>query len=266
MSELQAVERKEVDFQGSKLQAVKTESGNIYVGMQWVVSGIGFDKRKAYTEIDKAKEDEVVSRGVRNFVVPTRGGKQKVKCLNIEFLPIWLAKISITPTIKKEQPDVSWKMTQFQLKAKDVLADAFINQKEELDDDLAMIENLNNQISHVVSHIRKQDKELEETKEKQEKLEERVDSLDAVNLEGDLRQRLNQMVRKYAYESGEGFGKAWSEFKRRFNIAYNTNIELLKTNYQKETGQEISTPGILEERNRLEDAIRVANKMINKAS
>ena len=133
-------------------------------------------------------------------------------------------------------------------------------------DDLAMIENLNNQISHVVSHIRKQDKELEETKEKQEELQERVDSLDAVNLEGDLRQRLNQMVRKYAYESGEGFGKAWSEFKRRFNIAYNTNIELLKTNYQKETGQEIITPGILEERDRLEDAIRVANKMINKAS
>ena len=133
-------------------------------------------------------------------------------------------------------------------------------------DDLAMIENLNTQISHVVSHIRKQDKELEEAKQKQQELQDRVDSLDAVNLEGDLRQRLNQMVRKYAYDSGEGFGNAWGEFKRRFNTAYNTNIELLKTNYQKETGQEISTPGILEEKELLEDAIRVANKMINKAS
>ena len=133
-------------------------------------------------------------------------------------------------------------------------------------DDLALIENLNTQISHVVSHMRKQQKELEKEKEKRKELEDRVDSIDAVNLEGDLRQRLNQMVKKYAFVSGSGFSEAWNEFKKKFNTAYRTNIELMKTNYQKETGQEISTPGILEERNRLEDAIRVANKMINKAS
>ena len=109
-------------------------------------------------------------------------------------------------------------------------------------------------------------REKQELKEKQKELEERLNSLDAVNLEGDLRQRLNQMVKKYAFISGSGFSEAWNEFKKRFNTAFRTNIELMKTNYEKDTGQEINTPGILEEKGKLEDAIRVANKMINQAS
>ena len=130
MSELQVVEKKEVDFQGVELKAVKAEDGNVYVGMKWVLKGVGFTDRKGRAETTKAQEDEVVSRGIRNFGLPTAGGKQEVKCLDIEFLPIWLAKISITPKIKEDNPKVTWRMTQFQLKAKDVLAEAFLENKK----------------------------------------------------------------------------------------------------------------------------------------
>ncbi|MDK2794418.1 MAG: hypothetical protein PWP75_1047 [Caldanaerobacter sp.] len=58
-------------------------------------------------------------------------------------------------------------------------------------------------------------KELKARVEKQEKMlqiaQHRLDNLDAVNLEGDLRQRLNQMIKKYAFE--RGITLAWYEKK-----------------------------------------------------
>jgi len=71
MSELQVVEQKDVDFQGVELIGIKTEDGNIYVGMQWVGQGIGFTRDKVRREIKKAKQDEVVNRGLERF-----GGKR----------------------------------------------------------------------------------------------------------------------------------------------------------------------------------------------
>ena len=112
--------------------------------------------------------------------------------------------------------------------------------------------------------MKKMRQQIAATTEKVTTVEHRVDSLDAVNLEGDLRQRLNKMIRKYAHDTGLGYGAAWNEFKRRFNTAYSTNIELMKTNHYKQTGKELSTPRLLEEKESLEDAIRVADKMLNK--
>ena len=105
-----------------------------------------------------------------------------------------------------------------------------------------------------------------ETKKETENIKESFANLDAVNLEGDLRQRLNKMVRKYAFRNGVYFDEAWNTFKKNFNTAYRTNIELLKTNYFKKTGREVSTPKILEKKDLLEDAIRVADKMLNSQS
>jgi hypothetical protein len=47
----------------------------------------------------------------------------------IDFLPLWLAKISITPKMKKNNPELVEKLIQYQLKAKDVLAAAFLPQQ-----------------------------------------------------------------------------------------------------------------------------------------
>jgi hypothetical protein len=51
-------------------------------------------------------------------------------CLELNFLPLWLAKITITPTMQKEQPDVADRLVQYQLKAQKVLADAFLHKKK----------------------------------------------------------------------------------------------------------------------------------------
>lgn len=43
---------------------------------------------------------------------------------------MWLAKVNITPTIQAERPELADKLLEYQLKAKDILADAFLPNRE----------------------------------------------------------------------------------------------------------------------------------------
>ena len=47
-------------------------------------------------------------------------------CLKLDYVPLWLAKIAITPRMERETPELAAKLEQYQLKAKDVLAAAFL--------------------------------------------------------------------------------------------------------------------------------------------
>lgn len=59
------------------------------------------------------------------MVLPTKSGNQDVFCLKIDYIPLWLAKIKITPTMETETPELADKLEAYQLKAKDALANAF---------------------------------------------------------------------------------------------------------------------------------------------
>lgn len=54
-------------------------------------------------------------------------------------------------------------------------------------------------------------------------LEHRINSLDATNIEGTPRQRLNSMIRKFAYDNGVLYVEAWKRFRSNFNTAINGN-------------------------------------------
>lgn len=116
----------------------------------------------------------------------------------------------------------------------------------------------------------KQIKQLEssqaEHSQKLEALNHRVDNIDAVDVIGDMRQRLNMMVRKYARQKGLMFNVAWADFKKAFNVAYRTNLELLILNYKSKTGiKKVTIPQYLLAIGKLEDGIRIADKLINQA-
>jgi len=120
---------KEVEFNGANLLAVQDiETEKIYVGVNWVCQGIGLSEGQMKSERLKTQEDIVLSKGGRNFVLPTNGGNQETLCIELDFLPLWLAKISITPKMKSNKPEVTEKLIQYQLKAKDILAKAFLPQ------------------------------------------------------------------------------------------------------------------------------------------
>ncbi|EZP75043.1 phage related anti-repressor protein [Parageobacillus genomosp. 1] len=108
------------------------------------------------------------------------------------------------------------------------------------------------------------EKELEEAKKQVTAVQHRLDNIDRIDTIGDLRQRLNRMIQRYAHQNGIPFNYAWKDFVQAFNTAYRTNLELRRQNYINKTGKDVSRPQFLEDMGLLEDAIRVADKMLNR--
>jgi len=123
MSNLIPVEQKLVEFNGSDLMAIKCNDGKIRVGVKWVANGIGLDKSKSDVQVQKIQSDLILSRGACKINLPTTSGNQEVLCLELDFLPLWLAKINANII---DKPEVQEQLINYQLKAKDVLAAAFI--------------------------------------------------------------------------------------------------------------------------------------------
>ena len=124
-------EIKSVPFMGDKLMAARDNCGKIWVGIHWMCDGIGLTEGQRKKQIANIQADRVLSRGGSNLILPTNSGKQNVFCLNLEYVPLWLAKINITPGMEQNAPEVADKLEQYQLKVKDVLADAFLPRKEQ---------------------------------------------------------------------------------------------------------------------------------------
>lgn len=122
------VQVKEVNFNGDRLIAIQDAKNIIWASVRTICQNVGFSKNQIDNQIDKINNDIVLSQGAGNFPILTKGGEQVTLCILIDFLPLWLAKISITPTMKKNNPKLVEKLIAYQLKAKDVLAAAFLPQ------------------------------------------------------------------------------------------------------------------------------------------
>lgn len=123
MSDLIPIEQKLVDFNGSEIMAVKCNDGNIYAGVKWFCDGLGFSEGQRKGQYLKIQEDLVLSKGGRKIILPTTGGTQEVLCLELSFLPLWLAKINANIIDNLKIQD---RLVDYQLNAKDILAEAFL--------------------------------------------------------------------------------------------------------------------------------------------
>lgn len=121
------MERKLVEFNGDKLFTAR-EKGKIYVGVRWVCKSLGLSKGQMQHERERIHMDLVLSKGERKIVLPTDGGIQEVLCLELDYLPLWLAKINANIL---KSPETKKKLVQYQLRAKDVLANAFVKDAEQ---------------------------------------------------------------------------------------------------------------------------------------
>lgn len=123
---------RDVEFNGAELRAAQEiETGKVYVGVRWVCQGMGFNENRMKYERKKIQEDLVLSKGVKFYPLANDKANSNILCLELDFLPLWLAKISITPTMKAGRPDFVDKLIDYQLHAKDVLAAAFLNKESE---------------------------------------------------------------------------------------------------------------------------------------
>lgn len=105
--------------------------------------------------------------------------------------------------------------------------------------------------------------QVEEVAAATKTLTHRVESLDLIDIKGTPRQRLNAMIRKYAHQNKILFKQGWRDFVSAYNTAYNTNLNLRKTLREAALSRELTIPEFLEMEDEVEDAIRVADKMLN---
>lgn len=124
------LEIKKADFYDSELIGVQeAATGKVFTAINNVLKGIGFDDRQIEHQRNKWKEDEAVSKGVQKFSYPSEGGTQEAYCIDIMKLPLALAKINITPKIKKENPRLAEMLELYQDKCAEVLAKSFFRKQ-----------------------------------------------------------------------------------------------------------------------------------------
>lgn len=122
-----------VPFGNDMIPATIDEDKVVWSVVSQICSNLGLTKAQKDRQIQNIKSDVVLSKGASNLNTLTAGGKQECLCIQNDFLPLWLAKISITPTMQKNQPHVVEKLIRYQLEAKDVLAEYFgFKEKEKL--------------------------------------------------------------------------------------------------------------------------------------
>ena len=112
---------KEVRFNGERITAIR-ESGKIYVSIKSVCRNLGMNKSQADYQIQKVQNDELLDSACYFKHLEINGITQKGLMLELDYLPIWLAKINpsrFSEELKKQ-------LIEYQLKAKDVLADEFL--------------------------------------------------------------------------------------------------------------------------------------------
>ena len=153
---------KDVQFNGATLRAAQDAENIIWVGVRWVCEGLGLSEGQIKSERKKIQSDRVLSQGGRNFVLPTSGGDQETLCLQLDFLPLWLAKIRVTPKMERENPTLADNLSDYQIKAKDVLATAFLNKNALVSqaDYMKQIENLHNTIEEMRQENQKMYKDM----------------------------------------------------------------------------------------------------------
>ncbi|WP_368659148.1 hypothetical protein AB3Z07_09435 [Metabacillus halosaccharovorans] len=78
---------------------------------------IGLSDGQARRQVENLRDDLVLFKGVSNLRFETGVGKgsvQDVLCIDLDYLPLWLAKISITPKLQKDSPETVEKLVEYQ--------------------------------------------------------------------------------------------------------------------------------------------------------
>ena len=121
---------KNVDMFGDTIMAAMDNGGTIWVGVNYFCQGLEMNKKQRDWQIEKIREDKTLSRGSRLLPAGIFDASHEMYALRLDFVPLWLAKITITKKMEQDHPDLADKLLQYQLKAKDILADAFLPKRQ----------------------------------------------------------------------------------------------------------------------------------------
>ena len=104
---MEELEIKRVPFLGTDLMAARDIDGQIWAGVRWMCEGIGLSNGQKDRQIANIQNDEVLKEGFCKFEGGVFDPNNATIALKLDFVPLWLAKISITPTMKTEHPELA---------------------------------------------------------------------------------------------------------------------------------------------------------------
>lgn len=123
---------KSVDLMGDTIMAAQDNVGNIWAGVSFFCKALGMTKGQKDRQIQNIQCDEILKRGASKFEAGVFDPNNETVSLRLDYIPLWLTKIQITNKTKKEHPELADKLLDYQLKAKDILAEAFMPKKNTL--------------------------------------------------------------------------------------------------------------------------------------
>ena len=126
-------EVKEIPFNGSTLLGIKDQNGQVWLAIRKTCTDIGLSDGQTRRQLANLKDDLIFKKAITNLRYPSKGGEQETTCINEKFVTLWLAKISLTPSMQKKNPEAVQKLLEYQLKAVDVLHKAFYETEEQKD-------------------------------------------------------------------------------------------------------------------------------------
>ncbi len=120
--------KKEVKFNNDKVLAVMKD-GKLYVGVSNICNNLKMSKKMKDRQVANIQADIVLSKGCLKFGAGVFDKYNQALAIELNYLPLWLAKIRITPSMIDEKKELAKKLVDYQLHAKDVLAAAFLDNK-----------------------------------------------------------------------------------------------------------------------------------------
>ena len=219
------MEVKLIPFNGNDLLGVKTEDGNVWLAIRKASIDIGLNENQADNEVKKVKSNVLFENSWINLPVKFDGQVRNTLVLVEKFVPMWLAQIRLTPTMKRENPEVVSNLLEYQLNAADVLHKAFYEteeQKEALHNDLGLtgrIEGMQVQINAMEDLIGEQTEMLNKMVENMT-----LSTRQQQKLYKAAKDRINKLLdgahgTKYKCYSKSYFINMWNELKERFGCS-----------------------------------------------
>ena len=123
---------KSVDLMGDTIMAAKDENGVIWAGVSYFCKALGMTNKQRDNQVAKVQTDKTLCKGSLKFREGVFDPNNETIAIKVDFIPLWLAKIQITERMQKEHPELADKLLNYQLKAKDILAEAFMPKKNTL--------------------------------------------------------------------------------------------------------------------------------------
>lgn len=120
---------KNVDVLGDSIMAAKDADGNIWAGVSYFCKALGMSNKQRDNQVTKVQTDKTLKQGTLKFQGGVFDPNHEAIGIRIDFIPLWLAKIQVTDRLEQEHPELAEKLLDYQLKAKDILANAFIDKK-----------------------------------------------------------------------------------------------------------------------------------------